>query len=213
LLGLSTGGVGKLGAPSVVRIRRTATLVLLAGGLTRTRTSHARSATVFTTAAQSGQVQTETLPAFALLDQRTFECRWSTVQALASHKKSGTKIELFYFLAAGWIDRALAALRDASIGEAWWGPDWQRFKGMHAELRRETFVRRFRDELGYKSAKAWPIYERRGGSGHVMYHMIHATDHPDAPALMARAYRKVGLPIESAEQLAMEWGLPNVTKL
>jgi three-Cys-motif partner protein len=39
--------------------------------------------------------------AFALLDQRTFECRWSTVQTIARHKTSGTKIELFYFLAAG----------------------------------------------------------------------------------------------------------------
>ena len=145
--------------------------------------------------------------AFALLDQRTFECHWRTVQTLATHKKAGTKIELFYFLAAGWLDRALHALKDTTVGERWWGPDWPRFKGMHAEVRREVFVRRFKEELGYASAKAWPIYERRGGAGHIMYHMIHATDHPDAPALMARAYRKVGLPAESAEQLRMEWGL------
>ena len=33
---------------------------------------------------------------FALLDQRTFECNWATVLALANHKKAGHKIELFY---------------------------------------------------------------------------------------------------------------------
>jgi hypothetical protein len=40
-----------------------------------------------------------------------------------------------------------------------------------------------------------------------MYYMIHATDHLKAPALMARAYNKAGLPKESPEQLKIEWGL------
>ena len=41
---------------------------------------------------------------FCLLDQRTFECNWSTVQALARYKQGGhNKIELFYFLANGSI--------------------------------------------------------------------------------------------------------------
>src|SRR5207244_2852586 len=34
---------------------------------------------------------------FCLLDQRTFECHWSTVRAIAEYKKIGSKIELFYF--------------------------------------------------------------------------------------------------------------------
>lgn len=34
---------------------------------------------------------------FCLLDQRTFECDWESVRTLASHKKGGNKIELFYF--------------------------------------------------------------------------------------------------------------------
>lgn len=37
---------------------------------------------------------------FALLDQRTLECEWATVQKLAAHKKA-TKIELFYFFPSG----------------------------------------------------------------------------------------------------------------
>jgi hypothetical protein len=32
---------------------------------------------------------------FCLLDQRTFECDWQTVEKLARYKKSGNKIELF----------------------------------------------------------------------------------------------------------------------
>lgn len=48
---------------------------------------------------------------FCLLDQRTFECRWETIQKLADYKKAPEhKIELFYFLANGWLERALAAV-------------------------------------------------------------------------------------------------------
>ena len=41
---------------------------------------------------------------FCLIDQRTFECHWATVKAVARHKSEGRKIELFYFLAQGWLD-------------------------------------------------------------------------------------------------------------
>ena len=37
-----------------------------------------------------------------------------------------------------------------------------------------------------------------------MYYMIHATDHPAAPELMLRAYRKAVKQKESYEQLSME---------
>lgn len=40
---------------------------------------------------------------FCLIDQRTFECHWTTVEAIAQYKREGYKIELFYFLAQnGW---------------------------------------------------------------------------------------------------------------
>ena len=48
---------------------------------------------------------------FCLLDQRTFECQWATVQLLASHKAK-KKIELFYLLADAWLGRALSATKD-----------------------------------------------------------------------------------------------------
>ena len=130
---------------------------------------------------------------FALLDQRTFECEWRTVIALSRHKKA-TKIELFYFFPTGWIDRSLGAVRvDATIAKVrrWWGrDDWKSLLGMDGIARALMVAKRFESELGYGKATVYPIHSelRRG---RVMYHMIHATDHPEASPLMIRAYRKV----------------------
>ena len=67
-------------------------------------------------------VITEKEAAFALLDQRTFECHWETLEKLARHKKSGNKIELFYFLAVKWLHRSLAGIiTNEQKAEAWWG--------------------------------------------------------------------------------------------
>lgn len=45
-----------------------------------------------------------------------------------------------------------------------------------------------------------------------MYYMIHATDHPEAPKLMSRAYNSTVNPVdESPEQLGLlEWVSPAV---
>jgi hypothetical protein len=51
--------------------------------------------------------------------------------------------------------------------------------------------------------KAWPIYERENG-GAIMYYLIHATDHPEAPKFMSRAYRRAVFPLEPLEQLKLE---------
>ncbi len=139
---------------------------------------------------------------FCLLDQHTFECHWSTVKALSDYKRHAEhKIELFYFLAHGWIRRALSAVRNARTLADWWGrDDWPQLQSMDVDALRDTFVSRIRDELGYKSVVPWPIYERQDG-GKVMYYMMHATDHPDAPYLMSRAYEKAVYPKETPEQL------------
>ena len=87
--------------------------------------------------------------------------------------------------------------------ENWWGRnDWSQLVEMGALQRALTFVDRFKTELGYKSVMPWEIYRRKSG-GRVMYYMIHATDHPDAPGLMARAYERAVMP-ESYEQLELE---------
>lgn len=141
---------------------------------------------------KSGQI-TEKTATFALLDQRTFECEWSTVQALSQHKAEN-KIELFYFFATGWLDRSIAAVSrpetQAKV-ERWWGRgDWADLRGLDPTLRAKQLAKRFEDELGFKKANVFAIHDDKRG-GRVMYHMIHATDHPEAPALMIRAYRKV----------------------
>lgn len=71
----------------------------------------------------------------------------------------------------------------------WWGKDgWEDLRGMSKDQTVDAFQRRFIDEFGYKHAHGWPIYDRRG-SQKIMYHMVHASDHDEAPNLMSRAYR------------------------
>ncbi|HEY0439411.1 MAG TPA: three-Cys-motif partner protein TcmP, partial [Xanthobacteraceae bacterium] len=120
----------------------------------------------------------ENTAAFCLLNQRTFECEWKTVERIARHKKDGRKIEIFYFLATGWLDRAIrATTRNHHRIERWWGQaDWRRLKGMPSLERANLFCDRFKNELGYKHAHAWQIFSRETG-GTVMYHMVHASDH------------------------------------
>lgn len=66
----------------------------------------------------------------------------------------------------------------------------------------EIVRKRFKDELGYKFSAAYPIFDRDEGNK-IMYYMIHASDHEDAPALMVRAHAKAvrALPKETQLQL------------
>lgn len=153
---------------------------------------------------KSGKIQQKEAT-FCLLDQRTFECHWLTLQALASYKKSGNKVELFYFLPRFWFSRALAAQKNTAALEKWWGrqDNWGALRRMGRNEFLQMVVGRFKRELGYRSVIPWPIYKSEKGKT-VMYYMIHATDHPAAPDLMARAYEKAVLPKEPLEQLALE---------
>jgi three-Cys-motif partner protein len=146
---------------------------------------------------------------FCLLDQRTFECQWSTVEALASAKKpSGMKIEQFYFVPTGWLQRSLSALKNKQIARQWWGrDDWATLQSMPGQSCANSFCQRFKSELGYQHAHAWPIFERKEGR-RVMYYMVHATDHDEAPRLMARAYRAAtGQPLEEQLPFDPSWPL------
>lgn len=130
--------------------------------------------------------------AFALLDQRTFECHWSTVKKLAAHKKAGNKIELFYFLAVKWLHRAFSGVEvNKDRVDEWWGnSDWPSLKTMKQFEIAQLMTKRMKSELGYRFALPFPIYEHEDGAGSIMYYMIHATDHQQAPGLMWRAYGK-----------------------
>jgi three-Cys-motif partner protein len=136
---------------------------------------------------------------FCLLDQRTFECHWDTVRKLAGYKTGkSNKFELFYFLAGWWYRRAVTAVKDDSLLENWWGrDDWADLRKIKLLDVRDEMVARFKSELGYKSAKAWPIFDKAGRD---MYFMIHATDYLGAPALMERAYIEAVQPTDRPVQ-------------
>jgi len=142
---------------------------------------------------------------FCLLDQRTFECDWSTVRSISTHKTSGNKIELFYFLPVSWLARSISALKTDDQLIRWWGRDdvglLKAAKSIHDVAK--LFTDRFSRELGYASVIAWPIYDR-SEAGRIMYFMIHAADHADAPKLMNRAYRQATGALEPMAHLQME---------
>lgn len=141
---------------------------------------------------------------FCLLDQFMAECHWTSVVALAAHKTESAKIEIFHFLASGWLDRALAAFtKNVDIPERWWGrSDWRELQKIRGTSRALLVCERFKNELGYRYAHPWPIY-KRGDMGRVMFHMIHATGHSEAPKLMARAYRNVTFGPAAKAQLSL----------
>ena len=148
----------------------------------------------------SGRI-TESTATFCLLDQRTFECEWRTLERLAKHK-TGRKIELFYFLGTGWLDRSLKATRDEERVLRWWGrDDWKCLFSSSSWDRATIFCDRFKNELGYAYANPWPIYSKDTG-GRVMYYMIHATDHEAAPLLMNRAYLRANERRESEKPVS-----------
>lgn len=140
----------------------------------------------------AGSDQVEKLNALVAAQppKRTFECRWATVKALAGYRHTGNKIELFYFLPISWLNRAFIATRRAEALadiEAWWGgPDWRDLIDMQHHEKALAFRKRF-FELGYKHVLPFPIVDSQSGD-RIMFYMILATDHPDAPALMWRAY-------------------------
>jgi three-Cys-motif partner protein len=155
----------------------------------------------------SSGVITDRTATFCLLDQFTCECEWGTLVKLANHKSPGrNKIELFYFLGVGWLQRALPGFtRNTHVPELWWGrQDWRSLIGLGPTKLQLAFEDRFRNELGYRNVFSFPIYQHVGQGGRHMFTMIHASDHDEAPKQMQRAYRNVMKPLESEEQLEIE---------
>ena len=134
---------------------------------------------------------TEKEVTFCLLDQRMFECHWATLRKLANHKKQpNNKIELLYFLGVGWLHRSLSGIRKSEKVLRWWGrADWPDLKNKTSFAIVKLVRRRFQEEMGYKFVAAYPIFDRNEGNK-VMYYMIHASDHEEAPALMVRAHHQ-----------------------
>lgn len=130
---------------------------------------------------------------FALLDQRTAECHWSTVEAIAA-RAGRTKIEILYFLGTSWLHRSLSQSRTperlAQLN-LWWGSDGWRSLIEKSQVRMvEAVGKRFTDELKYRYVKPYPIFQMEDGN-RVSFYLIHASDHPEAQKLMDRAFVKV----------------------
>jgi three-Cys-motif partner protein len=144
---------------------------------------------------------------FCLLDQRTFECHWRTLKKLAKYKKPPNhKIELLYFLGVGWLHRALSGIRKNAKAREWWGKaDWQTLRSKSSYAIVELVCQRIREELGYLFVAAYPIFDKNEGD-RVMYYMIHASDHDEAPALMVRAHYKAVRARPSAVQEPLNFG-------
>jgi len=145
---------------------------------------------------------------FCLLDQWTFECHWDTLKKLAGYKQApNNKIELLYFLGVGWMHRAFSGIRkNTEKAEKWWGrPDWRDLKTMPCQDIADLVRKRFERELEYRYVAAYPIFDKKKGN-RVMYYMIHASDHDEAPALMVRAHNTAvrSLPKEVQQPLEFD---------
>lgn len=135
---------------------------------------------------------------FCLIDQRTLECHWDTVRTISDYKP-GYKIEIFYFLAQAWIDRAMKSTTKFARLSRWWGDeDYKRFIDLKSVERAWALCQKFKD-LGYTYVHPFSIHES-GTVSKTMYYMIHASDHPKAQSLMAQAYNKVKGSTPAGEQ-------------
>lgn len=100
----------------------------------------------------------------------------------------------------------MSAQQDHSVLQAWWGQsDWQSLRELRGLHRAKLVCDRIKSEFGYKSVLPWPIHGKKDGRGRVMYYMIHATDHSEAPNLMHRAYHKAVVEKEPPEQFQFEF--------
>jgi hypothetical protein len=79
-----------------------------------------------------------------------------------------------------------------------------RRRGPSGDLIAIKLAERFRDELSYRFVRPWPIYKREKGRGRIIFHMIHASGHPEAHTLMKRAYKYMPYVPESEEQFTLE---------
>ena len=143
------------------------------------------------------------IPCFCLIDQRTLECDWKTIQKIAEFKQEGMKIEILYFLAEGWLNRSWKSRKDTRA-RIWWGrDDYLRFLDQRPVDRANELCDRFKEELAYEYAEPWAIY-KHGSTGRTMYYLIHASDHGDARRLMSEAYvetPRVGMNIATQDEM------------
>ena len=143
-------------------------------------------------------------PTFAFLDQQSTEVHWTTIEALARHKRPDKwKTELWILCANGLLPRGLrlkADEFDQSVADAmtrmfgtaiWLEALDGRRQGLltGAQFREElTNLMRYRLEhdLNYRTTLDFQVTNTRGSE---IFNMIFATDHPAGEKIMTDIYR------------------------
>ena len=167
----------------------------------RTIVTHKGDVNIWVEEVLNSGVISDSVATFALLDQHTNQCHWRTVEILANHKQGSTKIELFYFYPTSWVNRSISKKNEAEL-DNWWGDDgWKEVKNLTPAESMQLMHSKIKN-LGYLDVSILPIYKKEDG-GQILYHMIHATDHPDARKLMTRAYQKLVATPEELETIDM----------
>lgn len=144
-------------------------------------------------------------PTFAFIDQQSTEIRWTTLRALADHKRRGKpKVELWILCASGMLRRGLSMgeghlnTRFADeitdmLGVDTWLDAWRGLETGY--LSKEEFRDELRNlmrwrlerELGYRSTQVFKVVNTNGLE---IYDMIFATDHPAGHKIMSNLYGK-----------------------
>lgn len=76
------------------------------------------------------------------------------------------------------------------MGEDQGGSGWRDLTELTQAETAKIAADRFSHELGYDFVQYCPIFQTDNGK-RLAFHLIHASDHPEAPELMNRAYLKV----------------------
>jgi three-Cys-motif partner protein len=174
----------------------------------------------------SGLVRLRWAPTFAFLDPDGMELAWTTLHALADHKKGYRrdsdkleyKVELWMLFPSGGLVRTLAlqeeklSIRDELRATRLFGSDsWRRIYERRLQARldgadaREEYVNlmrwRLERDLGYRWTH--PL-ELRNTHGVPLYHMIFATDNEAGTRIMEHIYRRAAARMPAMQQEALD---------
>jgi hypothetical protein len=130
---------------------------------------------------------------FALLDQRTFECHWDTVRALATHKEGWPQGRAVLLPAEQVAAAALPRRPDEESGDRDALVGSRRLENVRvandAPVRRSLHGE-VQDQVRLCLGEGMAHQRANIRRGSVTYFMICAPDHPEAPFLMRRAFER-----------------------
>ena len=140
-------------------------------------------------------------PTFAFVDPYGMQVNWSTLEALATHKKGRYKVELWMLFATAGLQRVLSLRRPPSEANrdlatrVYGTEDWLQIHALRSAnrisgtLAREEYVNlmrwRLEQGLGYRYTHSFHV---RNEDDLSLYHMIFATDNDTGHKIMGDLY-------------------------